>query len=163
MKRFENFDRKGDFWKTFPELLVYPIFKDLHDNVKGSSEAMWAIHVCEHPKSLVFNDPDKYTLFKKELKPIQKDMAKISEAYRSRILSPAETQLLRWKENLDKINDYANSADFTKMKTSEAKHITEIMEKVQKLFSNYDSIQQLLREEENKTDSKKSLTQEGLI
>ena len=163
MKRFENFDRKGDFWKLFPELLVYPIFKNLQENVKDSSDAMWAIHVCEHPKSLVFNDPNKYALFKRELNSIKKNLSEISKAYRERVISPAETQLLRWKENLDKINDYANAADFTKMKTSEAKHITEIMEKMQKLFNNYDSIQQLLREEENKTDNKKSLTQEGLI
>jgi len=162
MKRFEQFDSKNDFWKTFPELLTYSIFKELKDTVKTSSETMWALHICEHPKSMVFSDPNKHNKFKQQLASI-KNFPKFVEEYRTRVLSPAEMQLIRWKENLDKINDYANTCDLKEMKTSEVKHITDIMEKIQKLFQNYDLIQQSLRDEDNKINERESLSETGEI
>lgn len=163
MKRFEQWDTSKDFWKQFPELLTYEVFSKV-SKIKDSSTAMWAIHECEHPKSLIYRDPDKYTLLKKRLGIIPEEKRlKVIEKYRQLVLSIGEMQLVRWKENLDKIYQYAYDADFSTMKVSDIKSLTDIQIKVTKMYDDYENIMEVIRSEEEKVDAKMSLTQLGQI
>jgi len=166
MKRFEQFDDSKDFWKTFPELLTYEIFSEFKEAHEDSSKKMWTIHKCEHPKSALFKDANKYSLpsIAKALEDIAPDLlAKVIERHREVCLSVGEAQLIRWKTNLDAMQNAIETALKSKMDVKEKAATATLLDKVLKMFIHYDDIMDKLREEGDKLDEKSSLTQSGLI
>ena len=169
MRRTEVFDPSMDFWKQFPELLDYEEFLGLKKEFpEKSSTFMWAIHRCEHPKSQIFKDPEKYSIpsIKKALDigVSEERMTLLKKKYRGLVLSSGELQLIRWNNNLDKLNDKIESMLTQTLKPNELNSITGAMSKMSVLYKEYSNILDTIREEEKKGDEKgKSLSQQGLI
>jgi hypothetical protein len=165
MKRFQQFDMARNFWKEFPELLSYEVFLDIKEGVEDSSMFMWAVHLCEHPKSMIYRDPNKYVHMKDKLSKVtnKKKRAQIMDKYRELILTPGERALVRWESNVRKVNKYAEDMDLSTLKPNEIKSMIDTLEKCGKLFNAVPEIMAKIQEEEDKINEKVSLSQDGII
>ncbi len=166
MRRFEQFDDKKDFWETFPELLNYPVLEELSDLHEDSSTIMWMIHKCEHPKSTLYRDPNKYSLpsIKKVLDPVDKKLkAACIDVYKNACLTLGEMQLVRWKATTDSLLAYVQNRDYSEFKPAEVDKFGGILDKIQKMYVTYDKIMEQISNEETAVEGKKSLSEQRLI
>ena len=119
-KRTEIFDKELNFWELFPEMTVDPVFRELKnkDRSKGkesSSKIMWALHLAYHPKSPIYNSKNKWdsigeTVTKNIKISITEEM---KEAYKAKMLSPAQRNLIELEELLDDRTQFLKEQEYS--------------------------------------------------
>lgn len=113
----------SDYWTTFPEVkLIYP-FNELYTNDKSAKKAkssglMWAIHLMEHPASLIYNLPNKLELIHEQFHEkvgynIEADPKKYIETYVDVILPEAYRSLTKWYRKLKQRDELLEEVDYT--------------------------------------------------
>lgn len=178
----QNFSPENNFWEYNAQFKVAPPFKQLFNSDKSrnkvnSSNIMWAIALCYHPKS------DLYYLNDKEERVFDmvKDKSFKLEDYKEHVnnfkdmcLTQAEKSLSTWESRMKERDDFIASIqytldaydDFGKLKKGSASQLDTMAANTYKLYQDYFKIKKELLDEEQvkgKGGKNKSLSDAGDI
>jgi hypothetical protein len=147
-------DFSNNFWKEFPQLVFAAPIQELYSSDKTkdksySSKMMWAIFLVFNPKSDYYNFPNKEEIvsrdFLKDNKFKWSTVSKITEFYKTGVLTTAEQSLATWNEMMqmrDKtLKDLYKAA--AKNKEEGIRDLVEIdkmMSNTAKMFADYKKI-----------------------
>jgi hypothetical protein len=180
----ENFNLENNFWECNPQFkIVYP-FKELYNNDKSklkkhSSNIMWAIALCYHPDSDLYNIKDKevrvFDMVKDDSFKLENYKQHILE-FKDMTLTEAQKSLTAWDERIKDRDNFLKEQVYTfDAYTEEGKNIKGNAEQLDKMAANtyklyqeYFKIKKELEEEKSqnikgKGGKNKSLTDSGLM
>jgi|JI10StandDraft_1071094.scaffolds.fasta_scaffold141043_9 hypothetical protein len=170
-----NFDHTENYWGLNKHMLILEYFRNLYEKDKSkskvdSSNLMWAISFCTHPKSPIFSVRNKWEEVKKSIMKDEKlnwDKYKDTiNQFKETVLTVPEKSYLFWCEHMYKREDFVRSIDYLKEEDIKRIDLAEDMAaKTPKLYVELARIkEQLEAEDKGKTEDKnKSLADGGQI
>ena len=165
----ENFDVKNNFWEYNPQLKI--VFKDIYSKDKSrdkvkSSDLMWGVFLREHPKSDMYNIPEKDELIAKDIIGEPKFKWAEYEDLTQRVInvcfSQAEKSLVEWDKTLRKRDTFIHAQDFTldeydeesgKLRKGTADQLDKMLANTNKLYQEYFKIREQMFDEEKIKES----------
>lgn len=150
-----NFDIKGNFWKSNSQLELPEVFSEFKKSDKSkdkeeSSKVMWAIALLLDPDSKFrrLKLSDRKNLIAKDMLKFDKfDWNKykvLMEFYEKLILTPAERQLLIWEQKLDEKTQFMSDTTYDE---NNAELLEKLLGSNSKLFSELERIKEQLDKE----------------
>ncbi|HEY8361303.1 MAG TPA: hypothetical protein VIK77_00300 [Tissierellaceae bacterium] len=144
-----DFENKQSFWEIYPELKLIPSFKALYDNdtdkkKRESSGVMWALQICLHPNSKVYNAPDKWEITKGRLVPKDYDWEstasqKLIEDFLNVTFTEAEKTLMNLDITLKERSKFLKSQKDLYRAVEQSTDVKEKLELI-KLVKEFDTI-----------------------
>jgi len=117
----KSFSPTNNFWEFYPAFTVVKPFKQLYNSDKtrgkmGSSNIMWAIALCYHPKSDLYNLKDKeervFEMVKDKSFKLE-DYEEHIEVFIDTTLTQAEKSLYAWEKRLKNRDKFIDSQEYT--------------------------------------------------
>lgn len=172
----ERFDSNQSFWTAVLGIEANKVFADFKDKDKSegkktSSNLMWAMAFCLHPKSPIFSsakkwDDVKHTILKSPTFDWEAKKNKdLVDEFTEVVLTVEEKSYLFWCKHMKKREDYADSIDYKTADIKEIELVEDIRSKTPKAFQELAIIKENLNNMEGKKASKKpkSATDQGLL
>jgi uncharacterized protein with NAD-binding domain and iron-sulfur cluster len=168
-KRTEIFDVDRNYWETFPEMKVHPVFsteykKDKTKKKLNSSNMMWALHLVSHPKSMMYYDPHKLDnvkrLLPKEWNWENSSSVTLLETYKQAMLTEAQRALLDWDDMIRKRSTYLKTQDYDLENGSD---LDKLHKNTYSIYKDYQKVCEELTNEENSNLHTLSLSESGEI
>ena len=161
MANFEN-----NFWKEYPGLEYQEEFNKLYEgdtskDKQKSSKIMWAIYLCVHPESNLYNDPNKEDTIIRTF--IKDDTFKWSDyedliyAYKDVSLTTAEKALQNWNELMimrDKSLKKLYTETMQEQDIPNLEKLDKILSNTPKMFNDYAKIKKDYEEEKTQLKGK---------
>ena len=157
-------DTNSNFWKNFPELKFTPGMGELYTQDKSknkdkSSKIMWAVYMCDHPSSKLYNRPNKYEevaeRFMKGEDFSWENYSHILDSFRDSALTDAQRALTDWNELMTfrKVQlrrlymDAIADKDADEIDTKSLKELDAMLAATPKLFDDYKKVKSDYEEE----------------
>lgn len=168
----ENFDIDTIFWDYNPQFKIVSPFKSLYNSdksrgKKNSSNIMWAIALCYHPKSDLYNLDDKEVRVFEMIKDKSfklKDYTEHIEEFKNAALSQSEKSLVAWDDRLRSRDSFLEGQEYTfgydeifydndgesttRSFKSNVKDLDDMLARTAKLYQEYFKIKKELNEED---------------
>lgn len=166
----ENFSLMNNFWDFNQQFTVVSPFKELYNSdksrgKKNSSNIMWAIALCYHPKSDLYNLGDKearvFDMVKDKSFNLE-DYEDYIDAFKNACLTQAEKSMVAWDDFMRKRDIFIKSQDFTldhynnegRLKKGTADQLDKMAGNTAKIYSDYLKIKDKLNEEDQAAKGK---------
>lgn len=165
----EDFDIKNNFWEFNPQMKI--IFKEVYSKDKSkdkirSSDLMWGIFLREHPKSDMYNIPEKDILIANDIIGDSKfkwdDHSDTIQKVIEVCLSQAEKSLIEWDRTLRKRDKFVHAQEFTldeydeetnRLRKGTADQLDKMLANTNKLYLEYFKIREQMFDEEKIKES----------
>ncbi len=166
----ENFNVTNIFWEYNPQFKIVSPFKELFNSDKSrgkktSSNIMWAISLCYHPKSDLYGLPDKeervFDMVKDKSFKLE-DYSDHIELFTSSCLSQAEKSAVAWDEFMRKRDRFIKTQEYTldtyddfgKLQKGTADQLDKMASNTGKMYTDYAKIKKELNEEDQAVKGK---------
>jgi len=166
----ENFNTNNNFWDYAAQFKVVSPFKELYSSdksrgKKSSSNIMWAISLCYHPASDLYNLPDKedrvFDMVKDKSFKL-KDYEEQIELFKDMCLTQAQKSLESWDTRMrqrdvflkDQEYNFDQYDDLGKTIKGTADQLDKMAANTGKLYQEFFKIKKELNEEEQTAKGK---------
>jgi hypothetical protein len=165
----ENFNVNNSFWEYNPSFKIASPFKELFNSdksrgKKNSSNIMWAIALCYHPSSDLYNLPDKevrvFDMVKDKSFKL-KDYTEYIKEFLDTCLSEAQKSLIAWDNRMKSRDGFLANQEYSfgyevrdeegsliKVHKSNVKELDEMMSRTSRIYQEYFKIKKELNEED---------------
>lgn len=158
----DSFDIDNNFWLQNPQIKFFSIFEKLYSDDKSknkeeSSKLMWAIFLyCDPFKSkfarLYQEDKIKeIQLYYLKFNPELDEQKILIEKYQSLLMSKSKKLFKAWEDKLEERETFINKSSYTE---DTWEMIDKMMASTAKMWEQYNTIKELMIEDETKTKIK---------
>lgn len=166
----ENFNLNNNFWDYNPQFKIVSPFKELFNSDKSrgkktSSNIMWAISLCYHPESDLYNLPDKdirvFDMVKDKSFKLE-DYDEYVELFKDMCLSQAQKSLEAWDSRMKQRDRFLKDQEYTfdqyndlgRVDKGTADQLDKMAANTGKLYQEFFKIKKDLNEEEQTAKGK---------